>query len=114
MIGCCQIASVHLAIRKSQIASDYSAIYYRQIIIAYLATKERQIAITYFSNSIRQNTSNCLATYNAKWQQSFSNAGVVMLRLSSQNKGIRVANRTPPTKDLLKSQTMALTAMMRG
>jgi hypothetical protein len=33
---------------------------------------------------------------------------------SSQNKGIHVTYHTPPTKDLLKSQTMALIAMMRG
>ncbi len=37
-----------------------------------------------------------------------------MLTSSSQNKGIRVMYPTPPTKDLLKSQTMALIAMMRG
>ncbi len=43
-----------------------------------------------------------------------SNAGDVMLTLSSQNEGIRVTYCTPPTKDLLKSQTTALIAMMRG
>jgi hypothetical protein len=32
---------------------------------------------------------------------------------SSQNKGIRITYSTPPTKDLLKSQTMAVIAMMR-
>jgi hypothetical protein len=47
-------------------------------------------------------------------QQSFSDAGDVMLTSSSQNKGIRVTYRTPPTKDLLKSQTMAIIAMMRS
>ncbi len=51
---------------------------------------------------------------NTKWQQSFSDAGDVMLTSSSQNKGIRVTYHTPPTKDLLKNQTMALIAMMRG
>jgi hypothetical protein len=34
-----------------------------------------------------------------------------MLTSSSQNKGIRVTYHTPPTKDLLKSQTMALIAI---
>jgi hypothetical protein len=47
-------------------------------------------------------------------QQSFSAAGDVMLTSSSQNKGICVMYRTPPTKDLLKSQTMAIIAMMKG
>jgi hypothetical protein len=47
-------------------------------------------------------------------QQSFSNAGDVMLTSSSQNKEIRITYRTPPTKDLLKSQTMAIIAMMGG
>jgi hypothetical protein len=37
-----------------------------------------------------------------------------MLLSSSQNEGICVTYRTPPTEDLLKSQTMALIAMMRG
>ncbi len=46
-------------------------------------------------------------------QQSFSDADDVMLTSSSQNKGIRVAYHSPPTKDLLKSQTMAIIAMMR-
>ncbi len=46
--------------------------------------------------------------------QPFSDAGDVMLTSSSQNKGIRVRYSTPPTKDLLKSQTMAVIAMMRG
>jgi hypothetical protein len=41
-------------------------------------------------------------------------AGDVMLTSSSQTKGIRVTYCTPPNKDLLKSQTMALIAMMRG
>jgi hypothetical protein len=36
-----------------------------------------------------------------------------MLVSSSQNEGLWVMYRTPPTKDLLKSQTMALIAMMR-
>jgi hypothetical protein len=44
MIGCCQIASKHLAIKQSQITSDYSAIHNCQIAIAYLAIKERLIA----------------------------------------------------------------------
>jgi hypothetical protein len=48
------------------------------------------------------------------WLLSFSNAGDIMLMSSSQNKGIPVTYRTPPTKDLVKSQTMALIAMMRG
>jgi hypothetical protein len=37
-----------------------------------------------------------------------------MMTSSSQNKGICVTYCTPPTKDLSKSQTMALLAMMRG
>ncbi len=44
----------------------------------------------------------------------FSNAGDDMLMSSSQNKGIQVTYHTPPAKDLLKRQTMALIAMMRG
>ena len=36
-----------------------------------------------------------------------------MLMSSSQNKGICVTYHTPPTKDLLESQTMVLIAMMR-
>jgi hypothetical protein len=36
-----------------------------------------------------------------------------MMTSSSQNGGIWVMYRTPPTKDLLKSQTMALRAKMR-
>ncbi len=59
-------------------------------------------------------------------QQLFSNKGtpngsdhLAMLVMScwrhqAKNKGIRVAYHTPPTKDLLKSQTIALIAMMRG
>ncbi len=47
-------------------------------------------------------------------QQSFSNASGVMLTSSSQNEGICVTYHTPPTKDLSKSQTMAIIAMMRG
>ncbi len=43
-----------------------------------------------------------------------ANAGDIMMMSSSQNKEIWVTYRTPPTKDLLKSQTMALIAMMRG
>ncbi len=31
-----------------------------------------------------------------------------MLTSSNQNKGIRVTYRTPPTKDIVKSQTIAL------
>ncbi len=31
-----------------------------------------------------------------------------------QNKGMRATYSTPPTKDVLKSQTMAVIAMMRG
>ncbi len=46
--------------------------------------------------------------------QSFSNAGDVMPTSSSQNKGICVTYSTPPTKDLRKSQTLAVIAMMRG
>jgi hypothetical protein len=30
------------------------------------------------------------------------------------NKGIRVTYSTPPTKDLVKSKTMAVIAMMKG
>jgi hypothetical protein len=37
-----------------------------------------------------------------------------MLTSSSQNQGLCVTYRTPSTKDLLKSQTMALIAVMRG
>ncbi len=44
----------------------------------------------------------------------FSNAGEVMMTSSSQNEGLRITYRTSPSKDLLKSQTMALLAMMRG
>ncbi len=47
-------------------------------------------------------------------QQPFSNAGDVMMMSSSQNERIPVTYHTPPTKELLKSQTMALIAMMRG
>ncbi len=47
-------------------------------------------------------------------QGSFNDAGDVMLTSSSQNKGICVTYLTPPTKDLLKSQTIAIIAMMRG
>jgi hypothetical protein len=47
-------------------------------------------------------------------KQSFSDAGDVRLMSSSQNEGIRVTYHTPPTEDLLKSQTIALIAMMRG
>ncbi len=46
--------------------------------------------------------------------QSFSDADDVMMMSSSQNEGIWVMYHTPPAKDLLKSQTMALIAMMRG
>ena len=47
-------------------------------------------------------------------QQSFSDSSDVMLTSSSQNEGIWVTYRTPPTKDLSKRQTMAIIAMMRG
>jgi hypothetical protein len=53
-----------------------------------------------------------IKTPNGK--QSFNNASDVMLTSSSQNKGIGVTNHTPPARDLSKSQTMAIIAMMRG